>query len=318
MNVVRCVLSLVLVPALSWAQSTGADVRLSPAHLAVVQPNLVVTEAMLRRLVAVTELTEEQLKRFGFGVGTLSANQLKEIVEASEDRTARVFVEYFDAMSGRNLGPVVTSAKSVSLPLTVWRDFNDEAFIADAVELAQFGASQKTQLVQALRAAVQDTESADRVRAQSTAMKMLEESRRGAIRRARGYKLLVDEVKKEMDTRDFIKGIGLAVEIGAGERQPTIAPLTLAKLSCKGSPDADLVFTQRLKDCGTRGVCRVESIASVGDKKSYGEVFRSLEGEKGRTYLDGCTLSTTMLIDGSEVVRTTSGRFISNEPLVPR
>lgn len=309
----------------AWGQPTRQDnIKLSPTSLSAVQSGLTVTEATIRRWIAATELSEEQLKMFGFGIGTLGEEKLRAFIETSEDRQARRFIEHYDSFAASTLiQRDVSSSRVDKFPKGwgdsfAWQELSLRPFVDDAVELGRFTTEGRAQLSEALRIASQASDSLDTVRARATASRMLDEARRAGVKRARGYKLLVDAVKKEMEGRDFVQSIALVVEVGSGDRQPTIAPLTISNLLCTGGPQGELVFTQRQRDCSDRGVCKVDSVASVLDNPSYKAVFKALEGEGGRKYLDSCKLKTTMLIDGVEIERTISGRFISHSPQVQR
>jgi len=305
----------------AYAQtSRQADIRLSPASLSAVHPGLTVTEATIRRFIAATELSEEQLRKFGFGIGSLDEEKLRAFIETSEDRQARRFIEYYDLYVGNTATTRALNAFSAEkFPKQLgeafgWKELNFKPFVDDAVELGQFESGKRAELVEALKIATGNSDSPDTVRARATASRMLDESRRAAVKRARGYKLLTDAVKKEMEGRDFLQSIALVVEVGSGDHQPTIAPLSFANLQCTSGPQGEIVFTQRQKDCNERGICKVDAAASIADKPNALAIFKALEGEGGRKYLDGCRLKTTMLIDGAEVEQTTSGRFVSNHP----
>lgn len=323
LHVLPALIAVLWTGAPAWGEPRGAgDIQLATASLYAVKPGLTVTEATIRRWTSATELSEEQLKMFGFQIGTVDEAKLKEFLEASEDRQARRFVDYYDSYvqgmpsSQGGLNSRTDKFGKMLGNAYVWKELSIPAFVQDAVELGQLDEEKHNQLVEALKIADQEAESAEVTRARLQAIRIFDDVRRSGVKRARGYKLLAEAVKNDWEGRDFRQSIALMFEVGSAQRQPTIAPLTIANLQCADGPQGEIVFVQRRKDCNDRGVCNVDAIASVQDNARYKAVFTALEGNEGRKYLDGCKFKTTMLINGVEIERTTSGRFIAHNPSI--
>ena len=68
------------------------------------------------------------------------------------------------------------------------------------------------------------------------------------------------------------------------------------------------MFYERRRACDDFGVCRVESLAALNNGPEYRELYFSLRYD-ARSYLDGCSITTQMLINGAEVVRDLPGKF---------
>ncbi len=284
------------------------DAKISPIALSANVPGLEFTAPTINRLATQSELNTKQLESLGLVAGgKLDDAAIRKVFQMADDFPARRFVDFFDGAFGKPQDRADASNWKAASTL--------EGFIKDAVLFGGFNADRERDLRAALETAGVPGDEPDQVKARGTAYRMLSEARQASLKTARGYRQLVDLLRRELEGREFVQNIGLVVEVRTGGKQPTLAPVSLVTMECNpkpGAPAPTLVFTQRKRDCNEQGVCRIESFADIAKGgRDYKVVFDEL-ARNGRTYLDGCQLNTKMLIDGSEVNKRLPGRFTSH------
>ncbi|MBI3527861.1 MAG: hypothetical protein HY067_07820 [Betaproteobacteria bacterium] len=302
------------VPAYVSAQSKSEDTTISPISMSANIPGLEISPNTIERWATQAELSLQQVEKMGLRPGYYDEMGIRKLRKIGGDQDLRRFIEYFDLEFGKTIDNV---------SLGTWERVSTlDAFIEDAVTFGDFDSRREADLRNSLRdAANEKIDDETRIKARSVAYRILSDARLAAVRKSRGYRLLADVLKRELEGREFVKNIGMIVEIRTSAKQPTISPVSLVTMECESSDSANrdlptLVFTQRKRDCNEFGICRVESIAEVSKGPSYKTVFEALQID-GRKYLDGCSLITKMLIDGVEITRTLPGLFISHTaPLV--
>jgi len=238
-------------------------------------------------------------------VNKYDEKQTARLLSLADDSRIRNFIEYFDQGLARSQDRAqARNWKSIGLV---------EPFIEDAVNFGGFDSIREDELRQALSLAATEGDSPEHVQARATSFKLLSDARQAAVKTARGYRQLVDLLRRDLESREQVKNIGLVVEVRTVNRQPTLSPLSMVSMECASGPRPQkLVFSLRRRTCNDFGVCRVESSADIAKGGvEYQAVFDKLATE-GRAYLDGCAILTTMLVDGAEISRKLPGRFTSH------
>ena len=281
------------------------DAKISPIALSANVPGIEITQAMINRLAAQSELTIKQLESLGLVAGEKhDAQGIAKIIRSTDDFRARRYIELVDGSFGK-----VQDRADVRN----WQSIAKlEPFIQDAVSLGGLDSNRERRLRQTLEAAAVDGDVPEQVEARATAYAMLLDVRQVALKTARGLRQASELLRKELESREFVQNIGLVVELRTTAKQPTISPLSLVTMQChSAAPAPMLVFSQRKRECNDQGVCRIESIAEVSKGNDYKAVFDTLQRD-GRRYLDGCVLNANMMVDGTEIQRTLPGKFMSH------
>jgi hypothetical protein len=293
----------ILAPVASaQVKSDSPDVKVSPIAMSANEPGLELTPAMIDRLATQSELTAKQLESIGLVPGKLDDAAIRNVFRIADDYPSRRFVEFVDGTFSKPQDRA--DAKN-------WESVSKvEAFIVDAVTLGGFDAQRARQLRETLETAAIAGDLPAQVAARNTAYRLLSEARQTALKTARGYRTVVELLKRELDGREFVQSIGLTLEVRTNAKQPTLAPVSIVTMECVNRSKVSLVFLQRKRGCTDLGVCRIESSADLKSTESK-EVFVELKKD-GRAYLDRCVLNTKMLIDGAEVSRTLPGKFTSH------
>jgi len=288
-----------------------SDPKISPISLSANVPGIEITQVMINRLAAQSELTVKQIENLGVRAGKYDALGIAKILRSVDDFRARRFIDFMDGTFGK-----VQDRAEVRNWQAVAKV---EPFIEEVVSLGGLDSDQEKNLRSTLETAAVDGDAPQQVAARSAAYTLLSNVRQTALKTARGFRQVSELLRKELESREFVQNIGLVIELRTAAKQPTISPLLLIAMQCDSkttAPAPKLVFSQRKRDCNDQGVCRLESIAEVSKGNEYLVVFDALQ-RNGRSYLDGCVLNASMLIDGTEIQRTLPGKFMSHIPPSP-
>ena len=304
------------VPASALAHDKKIP-RISPIEMTANAPGIEISGKTIDRWVSDTGISSKELSALGLQAGKLGPSEIAESRAAVEtaDAQGRAFVEFVDQEFGK-------SAEKVKARVWSWAHGAD-SFAEEISEMGRFEGSRKKEL----RRLFDDAATAADAEVQSTARfnahRLVSEARQSAVQRARGYRLLAEALDRESGGLDAVENIGMIIEIGSSEKQPTISPVSRVGMDCKSSvfqtypaPES-LVFTRRKLDCNDSGVCRVESIAEVTKGPEYEDVYKKLKTD-GRNYLDDCLLRIQVFVDGEEVTTTLPGLFTSHQALQVR
>ena len=280
---------------------------ISPISLSANVPGLEVSPQLIERLAVRTELSRSEIEDLGLRIGKLREEDVRKLLNLERTSAVSRYVEYFDTAFGDS--PEQTES-------IVWqRTAETEDFIADAISLGGFDWNRELYLRKSLKKAAGEGDNPEQIEARMAAYQLFREARRGAVRKARGYRQFVETLGLELDRREFDQNVGMVVDIRTSVERPTISPLSLVTMRCAEEPGVGtiptLVFHERRRKCDDFGVCRVESVAALDDGPEYEALFMALKFD-GRSYLDGCSIITQMLIDGAEVVRELPGKFTSH------
>lgn len=293
----------------SSTRTEASEARVSPISMSPNTPGIDVTDKMIERWGLQAELSKRQLEAVGVKSGKLDTDRMRTILFDLDFRAKR-FIDYVDINIGRSLGePLRSDIQTSNRPIN-WNDLAIlDDFIADAVTFGGFNTQREDEFRRALQDAASQNESIERSRARIAASRLLGEARNSAARVARGYKIFGDILRRELETRESVRNVGLVMEVRSlTTKQPTISPLTRVTMRCGGEPDLGLLFTQRKRECSELGVCRIESFAEADRIASHATVFDKLS-KGGRRYLDGCLIAASMMIDGLEINPELPGKF---------
>ena len=291
-------------PRAGFAGSPSNRAWISPISLSANLPGLKISPQLIERLVLRTDLNRSEVEQLGLRVGELSEQDLRNLLDSEPYLVPQRYIRYFDMRF---------EDASKQPGSKVWKSVSGlESFIRDAISLGGFDRQEETRLRQSLMKAAKKGDKPEQLEARTKVYQLLLEARMGAVRKARGYRQLVDTLEIELDgRREFDWNIALVVDIRTNAKRPTISPLSLVTMRCAGEPDAEFVFHERRRECDEFGVCRIEAVAAVDDGPQYKALFRALRYD-GRDYLDKCKIITKMLIDGAEVSSELPGKFTSN------
>ena len=275
----------------------GVEPTVSPISMSAAKPGIEVTQAVIDRWALQTDLQSTHFKLLDVAPATISERDLRTLLESPVDLRAQRFVDLADRHILRADRSTwgTESGRALMLALS-----NESLFIKDIVDFGGLDPKQTEALLAKMQTG--DLESS------AYFTKVVADARQGAVRFSRGYRQLTEILRKELDGRDMSASITLVVDIRAPGRQPTISPLTHVTMKCGRQGAPVLVLDQKRRDCNDFGVCRIESSAPITKGGEYQQVYDNL-ATPGRSYLDSCTLGTTMLVDGLEVVRNLPGKY---------
>jgi len=289
---------------------TAPEVWISPISLSSNSPGIEFSRQSIELLVVRTELSYQELEKLGIRVGLLEEEDVRKLLDSISELDSNRYIRFFDIRFGES--------SEISTPKP-WQQISEvEPFILDAISLGDFDNNKQTRLRRSLKTAAENGQSSEQISARSQAYQLLFEARQTAARKARAYRKLFQSLDLELEKRVFENTIGMVVDIRTSGKRPTIAPVSLVTIQCDNGPrtGVNLVFKERKRACDDVGICRVESIATPKDNPDSNALFNQLRDE-GRRYLDGCIITTKMLIDGSEIVRTLPGKYTSTSSRQP-
>lgn len=285
--------------------SPDPEVWISPVSLTANEPGLELSEAFIELLVVRSELTYPELEKLGIRPGMLPESAVRTLLESLSDFNTSRYIRFFDATFGET--------SDLSLPNNVWQRISEfDSFISDAIVLGDLDEKKEGLLRRSLEIAGKGEGTTEIFSARSQAFRLLLDARTNASRKARAYRKLSQALDLELSKRVFEQSIGMVVDIRTKAKRSTISPVSLVRIQCndKEKPSLNLIFRERKRECDELGTCRVESISTLRDNQDALHLFNRLR-ESGRNYLDQCTMTTKMLIDGSEVEKMLPGKFTS-------
>lgn len=294
-------------PWAGFAGSAAAETFISPISLSANVPGLTISPKLIEQLIVRTGLSRSELELLRLQPRKLDEEDVQRLLESEREFTLSRFVRFFD---------IRFRGSSEQEKSSVWRSVGRvKGFISDAISLGGLDQERKDILRDSLKKAAKKGDDQEQIEARVTAHQLLREARDVAVRRARGYRQLIDALGLKLGRRDLEQNIGMILEVRTSAQRPTISPLSRVTIECAKWSDTGmipkLVFRERRRECGDFGVCRVESIATLGDGPGFIALFKALK-DNGRRLLDGCSITTEMLIDGEEVEKTLPGRFTSH------
>lgn len=294
----------------AFGQSIAAlETKISPISMSANSPGFEVTQRTLDRWVAQTDLSYKQLDTLGIRTGVLDEAAVRRLLDSEVEFRARGFVDFVDNVLRGERGSLSrVNNDNLTIP---WSTLNSiEPFLRDAVQFGGFDTKQETRFREAITSAALLPKEGGNFESAAIATKMILDARQGASRLARGYRQLVDLIRKELEGREASASVVFVFEVSTSTRQPTLAPIVQVTLRCGPSDPIVLVFDQKKRECNDSGICKVEATASVSKGSGYRSVYDSLKSD-GRKYLDKCTLDTIVFVDGVEIIRPLPGRFTS-------
>lgn len=296
-----------IVPQAGFAVSAAAEIFISPVSLSANVVGLAISPKLIEQLIVRTGLSRSELELVHLRPGTLDEHDVQKLLDSEREFTLSRYVGFFDSRF---------RGSSEQEKSSVWQRVSKvENFISDAISLGGFDEKRTNLLRESLTKAAKNGDKSEQIEARVTAYQLLLLARDVAVRRARGYRQLIDALGLKLDRRELEQNIGMVVEIRTSAKRPTISPLSRVTLECDEKtgvkPEMVFVFHERRRKCDDFGVCRIESVAAVTNGPDHEVVFQRLK-QDGRKFLDSCSITTDMLIDGEEVHKELPGRFTSH------
>ena len=266
-------------PLFGCAGPKKVEIWISPISLSANAAGLEISPQLFEHLVAVTNLSRLELKELGLGpprTGVsfmLWEDDVQKLLNLDRNADFQRYVDYFDKSFGDYSGGVEDST---------WRSTAAfEGFILDAISFGGFDQEGEISLRKSLKEAAEEGKGPEQIIARATAHQLLLEARRGAVRKARGYRQLAQALERELNEGDLQQNVELVVDIGTSARRPTISPLSFVTMRCAKEPGnrvkSTFVFYERRRACDDFGVCRVESLAALNNGPEYRELYFSFE-----------------------------------------